>query len=90
MIYICGVCGSEKNYDDYHRMYRRCDLCKTKHALKYYYSNKKHELGEKKNHYHKNKEVFSEQNKKRKSKISDLENQIITLTELLKNTISIS
>ena len=33
----CGVCGSEKRNDEYHEMYRRCDLCNTKHALKYYY-----------------------------------------------------
>ena len=37
---ICGVCGSEKRYNEYHRMYRRCDLCNTKHALKYYYNNR--------------------------------------------------
>ena len=24
---ICGVCGSEKRYNEYHRMYRRCDKC---------------------------------------------------------------
>ena len=30
---ICSVCASEKRYDDYHRTYRRSDLCNTKHAL---------------------------------------------------------
>ena len=79
MINLCGVCGSEKSYDDYHRMYRRCDLCKTKHALKYYYNKEENNL-EKKNHYHNNKEIFSEKDERRKGKISDLENQIKTLT----------
>ena len=90
MINICGVCGSKKRHDDYHRMYRRCDLCNTKHALKFYFNNKDKILEKRKNYHHKNKEFFSEQNKKRKSKISDLENQIITLTEMLKNTIAVS
>ena len=34
---FCGVCGSGKRYDEYHRMYRLCDLSKTRHALKHYY-----------------------------------------------------
>ena len=33
----CGVCGSEKRYDENHRMYRRGGLCNTKHALKFYF-----------------------------------------------------
>ena len=37
---ICGVYGYEKRYVDYHRMYRRCELCNTKQALKNYYNNK--------------------------------------------------
>ena len=38
---ICRVCGSEKTYDEYHRMFKRCDSCNTKHALKYHYNNNK-------------------------------------------------
>ena len=87
---ICGVCGSEKRYNEYHRMYRRCDLCNTKHALKYYYNNKDKKLEKKKNFYHNNKEYYSEQNRKRNSKVTELENQIKTLTELVKNTVSVS
>ena len=86
----CGVCGNEKIYDDYQRMYRRFDLCNTKHALKNYYNNKDKILEKKKNHYHIKKEFFSEQNKKRKSKISDLENQFNILTEISKSTESVS
>ena len=29
MSIICGICGNEKRYDEYHRMYRRCVLCKS-------------------------------------------------------------
>ena len=35
---ICGVGGNEKRYDDYHRLYRGCDLFKSKHALRHYYN----------------------------------------------------
>ena len=47
MISICGVCGSEKSYDEYHRMYRQCD-CNIKHALNFYYNNKDKILEKKK------------------------------------------
>ena len=90
MIKICGVFGNEKRYDEYHRMYRRCDLCNTKHAIKNYYINKDKILQKKKKYHHENIEFFSEQNKKRKRKITDLENQINTLTEIIKSTISVS
>ena len=70
MIYICGVCGNEKRYDDYHRLHRRCDLCNTKHALKNYYNTKDKVLARKKNYYHNHKKYYSEYNKKRKKNIS--------------------
>ena len=88
---ICRVCGNEKRYDDYHRLYKPCDSCNTKRALKYYYNNKDKILERKKNYYHNNKELFSDQIKKRnsfyKNKINDLKNQISLLTEKL-NTIT--
>ena len=85
---ICGVCGNEKRYDECHRMYRRCDLCNNKHAPKYYYNNKDKKREKKKNYHHNKKQFFSEQNKKRKSKVTDLENQITTITEMIKSNIS--
>ena len=72
MTKICVVCGNEKRYDDYHRMYRLCDLCNNKHALKQYFNMKDKRLEKMKNHHHNKKEFFSEQNKKRKIKITDL------------------
>ena len=87
---ICRVCGNEKRYDEYHRLYKPCDLCNTKRAIKYYYNNKDKILEKKRNFYHNNKEYFDKYNKNRKSRISDLENQIRTLTDMLKNTVSVS
>ena len=28
------VCGGENRYDEYHRLYKPCDSCSTKQALK--------------------------------------------------------
>ena len=63
----------------------QCQTC-----IKYYSSKKDKVLEKKKTYYDNHKEYYSEQNKKRKSKISDLENQIKTLTELVKTTVSVS
>ena len=37
---ICRVCGSEKRYDDYHRLDKPCDSSNTKRAVKHFYKNK--------------------------------------------------
>ena len=71
-------------------MYRRCDVCNSKHALKYYYNNRDKVLEKKRNFYHNNKEYFAKYDKTRKSRITDLENQIKQLTEMVKSTISVS
>ena len=58
---ICSVCGNEMRHEEYHRMYRRCDLCNTKHAIKYYYNKKDKILEQKENYHHNSKELFSQQ-----------------------------
>ena len=37
---ICRVCGSQKRYDEYHRLHEPCDSCNTKRAIKYYCNKK--------------------------------------------------
>ena len=71
-------------------MKRPCDLCKTKHAQKYYYNSKDKTMEKKKTYYRNNKDFFSEQYKTRKTKLSDLGIQGITLTEMINCTISVS
>ena len=44
---ICRVCGSEKRFDEYHRLYKPCGSCNTKRAIKYYYNNKDKKLEKK-------------------------------------------
>ena len=84
MTNICGICGSEKRYNEYHRLYRPCDSCNSKRALKYYYDNRERILEAKRNFYHSNKQYFEKYNKIRKSRISDLENQILELKNMFK------
>ena len=86
---LCRLCGSEKRYDKYHRLYKPCHSCNSKRALKHYYINKDKNLKKKNNHYQNNKKFFSEQNKKRKNKITDLENQNSTKPEMIKSTTSV-
>ena len=35
-----NICDAEKIYDEYHRLYKRCNICNSKHSLKYYSNNK--------------------------------------------------
>ena len=85
---ICGVCGTEKKYDFNRNMYRRCGACNSRKVLRYYYNNKETVSEKNKIYYQNNKEYFREYYKKRNNKISDLENQIKQLTEMLQ-TVSV-
>ena len=70
-------------------MYKRCGPCNSRNVLRYYYNNKDVVLEKNKIYYQNNKEFFREYNKKRNIKISDFENQIKQLTEMLQ-TVSVS
>ena len=94
---ICGVRGSEKRYDEYHRMYRRCDVCNTKLAPKYYYKERDITLEQKKKSYHNNREKIFDLEKNMRitheSEIDELniKNQALTqAVETLKTTISVA
>ena len=86
---ICGVCGTEKKHDIERGMYKRCAPCNSKKVLKYYYKNKDLVLEKNKNYYQNNKEYFLEYNRKRYNKITDLQNQIKQLIEMLQTTVSV-
>ena len=73
---ICSICKSEKRYDGFRKLYKPLDLCNTRRALKNYYNNRDRRLEKKRNYYYNDKEYLHDYNKKRKSKIYDLENQI--------------
>ena len=33
---LCGICGNEGVYTDYHRLYNPCKRCKAKNSIRYY------------------------------------------------------
>ena len=82
---ICRVCGNEKNYDSIRGVYERCGPCNSRKVLRYYYNNKDICQERSRRYYQKNKEYFKEYYKKRVIKISDLQNQINHLTEMLQS-----
>ena len=87
---ICRICNSEKRYDENRKLYKPCNSCNTRRVLRYYYNNRDKISEKKRNYYYNIKENLNEYNKKRKSKLSDLENQIKTLTEMIKTTVLFS
>ena len=83
---ICGVCGTEKKYDYNREIYKRCGPCNSRNVMRHYHNNKDMISEKNKNYYQNNKEYFREYNKKRYIKITDLENQVKQLTEMLKSS----
>ena len=55
---ICGVCGTEKNYNSDRGMYKRCAPCNRKKVLKYYYNNKDICLERNKKYYQDKKRIL--------------------------------
>ena len=94
---ICRICNTERRYDEYHKLYKRCDKCNVRCSLKYYYANKEKELEKRKKYYYNNREKFIDIEKNRrevhKIEIDELKNKIQELTnnmEMLKTSISVS
>ena len=90
---ICSICNAVKRYDEYHKQYKRCDVCNRNHSLKYYYKNKDRILERLREHRENNKESVINRNKDRNSKykkeINTLKDQIQLLTNRL-DSISLS
>ena len=80
---ICGVCGTEKKFDYERNKYKRCGPCNSRSVMKIYNNNRDLFLEKNKTYYQNNKEYFREYYKKRNNKITDLQNQIKELTEML-------
>ena len=78
-----GICGTEKKYDYNRNIYKRCGPCNRKNVTRHYHNNKDICLERKKKYYQDNKEYLREYNRKRYTKIIDLQNQIKQLTEML-------
>ena len=44
---FCGICNSEKRYDEYRKMYTPCDSCDTRRVLRHYDNNRDKNLQKK-------------------------------------------
>ena len=53
---ICRICNTERRYDEYHKLYERCNKCNVRCSLNYCYANKDKELEKGKIYYHNNRE----------------------------------
>ena len=53
---FCRICNTERRYDEYHKLYKRCDKCNVRCSLKYSYANKEKELEKRKKCYYNNRE----------------------------------
>ena len=45
---ICRKCNTERRYDEYHKLYKRCNKCNVRCSLKNYYAIKDKELEKRK------------------------------------------
>ena len=93
MIKICRVCGCEREYDNYHRLYIACKNVLVDDLLNIIRKTGKKIL-EKAKSYRKNNKDKLKQNRKTvssyKDDIQDLYNQISILTQMVKTTVSVS
>ena len=63
IIKICCVCGHEREYDKYHRLYVACEKCASIRCAKYYQNNREKIL-EKSRLYRENNEDKLKRNRK--------------------------
>ena len=89
----CRVCGHEREYDNYHRLYSPCKLCARRRCANRYQKNRE-EILEKAKSYRENNKDKLKQNRKTvssyKDDIQDLYNQINMLKQMIKTTALVS
>ena len=94
---IRGVCGSEKRYNEYHRMCSLSDLCYTKQELKKYYNKKDEKMENNKNYYRNSSEKVIDLEKNIRNiqenemvMLNDKMKDLTKTVEMSKNTIKVS
>ena len=89
IIKTCCTCGSEREYDNYHRLYVACKKCASIRCAKYYQKNRKKFL-EKPRLYRENNKDKIKRNRKNidthTEDIQNLYNQINILTQMVKSS----
>ena len=89
VIKICRICGHEREYDTYHRLYVACKKCAASRSAKHYQKNREKIL-EKSRLYRENNKDRYKRNRKTidtcSENIQNLYNQINMLTQMVKST----
>ena len=89
IIKTCRVCGHEREYDNYHRLYIACKKCASRRCAKHYQKNREKIL-EKSKLYRENNKDKLKQNRKTvnsyRDDIQNLYNKINELTQILNST----
>ena len=89
IIKTCRVCGHEREYDNYHRLYIACKKCASRRCAKHYQKNREKIL-EKSKLYRENNKDKLKQNRKTvnsyRNDIQNLYNKINELTQTLNST----
>ena len=89
IIKTCRVCGHEREYDNYHRLYVACKKCASRRCAKHYQKNREKIL-EKSKLYRENNKDKLKQNRKTvnsyRNDIQNLYNKINELTQILNST----
>ena len=89
IIKLCRVCGHEREYDNYHRIYVPCKKCASIRSAKYYQGNREKVLERSKLYRENNKDRYKRNRKTIDTcseDIQDLYNQINMLPQMVKST----
>ena len=86
---ICCVCGHEREYDNYQRLYVACKKCASIRCAKYYQKNREKILAKSRLYRENNKDRYKRNRKTFDTHTEDIQNlynQINMLTQMVKST----
>ena len=89
IIKTCRVCGHEREYDNYHRLYVACKKCASRRCAKHYQKNREKILEKSKLYRENNKDKLKQNRKTVNSYRDDIQNlyhKINELTQILNST----
>ena len=89
MIKTCCTCGSEREYDNYHRLYVACKKCASIRCAKYYQKNRQKILEKSRLYRENNKDKIKRNRKSNDTHTEDIQNlynQINMLTQMVKSS----
>ena len=89
---VSRICNTERRYDEYQKLYKRCNKCNVRCCLKYYYANKDEELEKRKKYYHSNREKIINLEKSRRNinenEIDELNKKVQATTQAMETLTS--